>query len=130
MSQNLLVERLKFAKRELTALKTAHRRGLGNLKVYKKKITPPSSGHDSGFWYLIVTVDFDRRFSSYPFTYSLSTREINGNQSIEPVSFNYINNGFSARYGAIYLYSASRDNSFTIISTAPIISTAYTWIQP
>ena len=39
MTQNLLVQRFKDAKKELTALKTTHLRGIGNLKIYKETIT-------------------------------------------------------------------------------------------
>ena len=129
MSQNLLVERLKRAKRELTALKSAHTRGIGNLRVYSNTYTPPSDGHESGYWYLVATVKFDSRFTAYPFAYILPSYPQGGSSSIEAISFNYANNGYSARFGLLYRYNATT-SFFRVVSTAPIIEINYDWYQP
>ena len=36
MTVNLLSQKLKAAKKEITDLKTAHKRGFGNLKIYRE----------------------------------------------------------------------------------------------
>lgn len=72
MSQNMLVERLKFAKRELTALKTAHFRGMGLLKIYKATYYFSQAGIEEDYFYdAVVTIKFSRDFAPYPFTYAL-----------------------------------------------------------
>lgn len=129
MSQNMLVDRLKAAKRELTALKTAHKRGLGNLRVYTQKYEIPYAGHESGLWNLIITVEFDNSFTAYPFVYLLPTR-LGGSgffaALLVQATIEYIDGGYGARMGTVYYHSAT-DNSFTVVSTAPVISVSYEW---
>ena len=66
MTVDLLSVRLKEAKKELTNLKTAHKRGLGLLKLYKKTISlePPEEGFS---YYIDITVNFVQNSAPYPF---------------------------------------------------------------
>lgn len=110
MSQNLLVEKLKFAKRELTALKTAHRRGLGGLKVFEKTldISVPSEAQ-SGFWFIEVTLNFDRDFPAYPFAQIIPPTSGGPNYSSNILegeeSKNYSNGGYSLSFNLAWFYS-------------------------
>lgn len=129
MSQNMLVDRLKAAKRELTALKTAHKRGLGNLRVYTHKYEIPYSGHESGLWNLVITVSFETSFTAYPFVYILSTRSSGSGffaALLIQATMEYINSGYGARIGTVF-DKQSTDNSFTVISTSPVTSVSYEW---
>lgn len=69
MTVDLLSVRLKEAKRELTALKTAHKRGLGGLKVFQDYLEFDIAGSSiaSGRWMLDMTIEFDDKFPEYPF---------------------------------------------------------------
>lgn len=124
---NLLADRLKFAKRELTALKTAHTRGLGNLRMYVENATIPTEGHETGIQDLTITVTFDRQFTAYPFAYILPTIDSNTNlYAIQAVGFNYANDGFGASFKSVHLPGVGSEN-FAILSTAPVKSISYDW---
>lgn len=127
MSQNMLVDRLKFAKRELTALKTAHTRGLGLLKIYKTEFDYSQTGKPDGYIYnAVVTVKFSRDFAAYPFAYVLG--DINRNSGIfwpsfeaEVVSFK--DSGYTLVVSGRAVYATSENlRKVTAVSTAPIIS--------
>lgn len=129
MSQNMLVDRLKAAKRELTALKTAHKRGLGNLRVYNQKYEIPYSGHESGLWNLVISVKFDTSFTAYPFVYLLPTRRSDGGSRtalLIQATIEYTDSGYGARMGTVYFHT-STDNSFTVVATSPVTSVSYEW---
>lgn len=119
---NSLGRRLTAVKRELTDLKTAHRKGLGLLKVYKKDMTISApSGSDLAYW-LEITCTFS--VSNYPFVrfYPLG---------VEPSSspeFNYTNSGSKCQYRAVY-FKNDWQGKVTIYSTSPIDSATYTWSQ-
>ena len=121
MSQNLLVERLKAAKRELTALKTAHRRGLGLLKVYKKEYTIQTPGDNNAYW---LTIDLGFSISPFPFVqlYTAGGEYV----LVADTEFEYKNGGNTAEFRFVWL-----DNkptySFTVYSTSPIESMDYSW---
>lgn len=129
MSQNMLVDRLKAAKRELTALKTAHQRGLNNLRVYTKDQDVPYSGHEQGIWDLNITIKFDTSFPSFPFAYILPAR-LSGSgifaTVLEQATAQYIDGGYGMKIGTAYYYSPE-DNSFSIVSTAPVTSVSFEW---
>lgn len=127
MSQNMLVDRLKFAKRELTALKTAHTRGLGELKVFESQQTVSPTGHESWFWYLTINVEFDDRYAEFPFAYIVPRFSNTMEYSMQAVGFTYTSS-HSARFKMLWIY-ASGTQYFTVISTAPIKSVSYTWSQ-
>lgn len=70
MPTPVLVERLKRAKEELTALKTAHKRGVGLLKVFEENISPQAP--DQTPWELTMTISFGANSTPYPFMYTLA----------------------------------------------------------
>lgn len=125
MSQNLLVQRLKFAKRELTALKTAHKRGLGLLKVYTKTYTiPPPSGSASFYW---LTIELEFEISNYPF---LQEYLVYNDIATSPISttpeFEYKNDGEKAEFRMVF-EKRTTDYSIRFNSTSPIVSMNYSW---
>lgn len=129
MTQNLLVQRFKDAKKELTALKTTHLRGIGNLRVYKETVTFTAS---SGlFKEGTVTVNLSQNFAAYPFVYILGyNAEVGGTYyiSLQSTSINYINNGFTAQFEVEALYYPDWvTNKFDVYATSPITSITYTW---
>lgn len=129
MTVNLLSQRLKAAKRELTALKTAHRRGLGSLAVYEFQMAldvPVEA--QTGFWYLDLTLTFDRSFPAYPFAQVIApngpasdyyTANIfEGEQSKV-----YGNSGYSLMFTVPFFYSVkTTPYPVYFYSTAPIVS--------
>lgn len=126
MTQNLLTIRLKNAKRELTALKTAHQRGLGLLKVYSEILdVAPPSGSEWTYW-LTVSVDVD--LSSYPFTqfYFVPDAPLNGQPELE-----YKNNGYTIEYRlqVLRIVAVNGDSKIAIHSTSPIIAVSYSWSE-
>lgn len=139
MSQNMLVERLKFAKRELTALKTAHTRGLGTLKVYRTEhyfaddgITPANSYRGK------LKIKFSRNFASYPFFYVDPTASGNDpwyypwystTESIKIIGMYFEDNGFTGVvYGDIWYSTTSLYEKVVIYSTVPIESVTGSWV--
>lgn len=125
MSQNLLVERLKYAKRELTALKTAHRRGLGLLKVYSKTLTiQPPSGSATFYW---LTIDLEFSISNYPFIQMYLVEEDVADVAVNTLpEFEYTNNGDNAEYRLV-LENTGENYLIRFNSTSPITSSNYSW---
>lgn len=130
MTQNLLVQRFKDAKKELTALKTTHLRGIGNLRVYKETITFTAPSTKIGD--MVVTVTTSQNFAAYPFIYVLGYgADIGGKYyaSMDTKSVNYINNGFTATFeGEAIYYTDWVTNKLDVYATSPITSITYTWI--
>lgn len=124
---NLLSDRLKFAKRELTALKTSHARGLGNLKVYEYRydmVVDPSYDFRSA----LITVTFDDKYAKFPFVSFSPTIDVEtGLIWIRPVTFDYADDGRKARFSIRYLYLIDTQNFFIITSTAPITNIDVEW---
>lgn len=128
MTQNLLVQRFKDAKKELTALKTTHPRGIGNLKIYKETITFTGSV----VWLEgTVTINFSQNFAPYPFVYLVGygvRMTVTYFASIGGDSVNYTNNGYTAVFEATALYDPeSIPNKFDVYCTSPMTSITYTW---
>lgn len=124
---NEFIERIKHAEREVLALKTAHPRGLGNLKVYEQAQTV--SGHTSGIWYLTVTVDFDNNFAAYPLVYLIPTMKMvsgSSTYSMNYYAFDFSNNGYRAKFKLLWSYKVDT-NSFVVESTSPIDSISLDW---
>lgn len=128
MTQNLLVQRFKDAKKELTALKTTHPRGIGNLKIYKETITFTGSV----VWLEgTVTINFSHNFAAYPFVEIVGYGVDLGGiyfASISGDSINYIDNGYTAVFEVTALYDPGTiPNKFDVYSTSPMTSITYTW---
>lgn len=128
MTQNLLVQRFKDAKKELTALKTTHMRGIGNLKIYKETITFTGSV----VWLEgTVTINFSQNFAAYPFVYLVGYGvDLGGIYyfSMYTKSVNYTNNGYTAVFEGEALYDPeSIPNKFDVYCTSPMTSITYTW---
>lgn len=128
MTQNLLVQRFKNAKSELTALKTAHIRGIGNLRVYKETVRFTGS---AVFLEGTVTINFSQNFAAYPFVYLLGYGvDLDGMHfiSMDPESVNYTNNGYTAVFEGEALYDPEYiPNKFDVYSTSPMTSITYAW---
>lgn len=130
MTQNLLVQRFKDAKKELTALKTTHLRGIGNLRVYKETVifTAPSTKIGD----MVVTVTTSQNFAAYPFVYVLGYgADMDGKYyvSMDTKSVNYINDGFAATFeGEAIYYPEWVTNKFDVYCTSPMTSITYTWV--
>lgn len=131
MSQNMLVERLKFAKRELTALKTAHRRASSLLKIYSYWYS--FSDFNIPVGYLgdaLVTIQFSSRFAAYPFVYGIGNTYFGQSQgsylvltSYGTAWFEFTNSGFTVKlHASIAYYNQYGLTGFYIKSTSPIIS--------
>lgn len=122
---DLLSQRLRNAKKELTALKTAHRRGLGLLKIYKESYTasaPPSS--TAVYW---ITIDINFSLSAYPFVQHYMRTDIGDPSFISTeTEIEYKNSGMTIEYRQM-IYGLDSEYKFDIISTSPIESMTYDW---
>lgn len=123
---NLLATKIKEIKRELTALKTAHTRGLGNIKIYDYFVQVDPSGHQTGAYYLNVTITFDRRFAAYPMAQFYPTMLDNGDYSMELTGLDFADSGYTMKAELVWIYEAGTA-SFTIESTSPVDTVTYTW---
>lgn len=130
MTPNLLVQRFKSAKRELTALKTTHPRGIGNLKIYKETIIFTASS--GTFKDAVITVTFSQNFAAYPFVEIVGYGVDLGGiyySSMSSETVDYTNNGFTAVFQADAVYSPELvPNRFDVYSTSPATSITYEWV--
>lgn len=124
---NTLADRIKAINKELTALKTAHKRGLGNLRIYSKEVEIDPTGHGSGFFFLEFTVNFDDRFGAYPFAYVNGRQPEDDSGAPGVMAFTYTNNGYSLKSSLVYTVS-SLSAKLNIISTSPVKSVSYRWL--
>lgn len=122
---NLLTSKIKCLKRELTALKTSHTRGLGNIKIYHYSVAVDKSGRPP-YTDLVVTVQFDTSFNAYPLVQILPTVLDNGDYSMEQVGMDYSGSGYTVNARFVWSYKAGTD-SFTVESTIPVTSVNYGW---
>lgn len=126
---DLLSQRIKYAKNELTALKTAHKRGLGNVKIYKYVYDFSSTGIAVGT--MSVTVNFDQTFSEYPFAFLVGyepTQQSLYASSMDAREIVYLNNGYSVKFtGPAICYPTAIEPKVNIYSTAPISSASHVW---
>lgn len=126
MTVDLLSVRLKEAKKELTNLKTAHMRGLGLLRVYKKIYQLDSLGIPDEYSSRVkLTVYFSTDFSPYPL-FSI-VPQVKGSTgytiSLLSDSINYIANGYVVDIdGRINRWDSYGLTAFEIVSTSPIES--------
>ena len=125
MSQNLLVERLKYAKRELTALKTAHRRGLGLLRVYTATYSAQGTTQSpSTLAILRIKIDFGG--IAYPLVTYFTHYD---NFISTDASFQYVDNGYGAEFQCITFDYIGATYKIYIQSTSPISNISHRWIS-
>lgn len=129
MTVDLLSQRLKAAKRELTNLKTAHSRGFGLLKVYKETIYFSQTELEEGYIYsnASVTIKFSKEFPPNPFVYVLGdiSMEYGREPAFVPKTIEFSDGGYTVVIGGEVIYYISerlRLEKITAFSTAPIIS--------
>lgn len=133
MSQNMLVERLKFAKRELTALKTAHSRGFGLLKIYRTEYKfSDIPGISEQSYDAITTIKFSTKYEPFPFAYLEGDARyyLSGalltSMSVEQLE--YRDSGYTIVFTGRAIYSpAANLNKMVLYSTAPPVSISYNW---
>lgn len=126
---DLLVQRLKAAKRELTALKTAHRRGLGLLKVYDKIVSLEIPQDPSYYYYVEFDITFAQGSSPYPFIELIpkvfsGTAAFTANGGIE-----YYNGGMACKMVYSWVSSTPSVDTVTFLSTAKISTISQNWRQ-
>lgn len=121
-----LTQRLIRAKEELTALKTAHKRGVGMLKVFEENIAPQAS--DSTPWDLTITLAFDPSTTPYPFVYAIaktldeSVYYFSAGFTQEEIE--YTNEHTVKVAGSFW---SSNAVPIRILSTAPVSNVSYSW---
>lgn len=121
---NTLAQRIKFAKRELTNLKTAHGRGIGNLKVYTKSI---NITHTGGSQLLNLVVDFSNSGVVYPFVQVFGSMNPNTYENnLDVLGAGYTNSGRTYKMMGTWRLGTGM-NTIYIESTLPVSSVSYTW---
>ena len=125
MITNLLSKRLKLAKREITALKTYHLRGIGNMIVYQSAVQITYSG---GSRLLNLTVYFNSSSTPYPFVQVYGEMKSGGNHeyNLRVLGGGYTNDGHTYKMMGVYLVEDGL-NSIHIESTVPPESISYKW---
>lgn len=127
MTQNLLVERLKYAKRELTALKTAHTRGLGMLRVYRRSVDllSPSS---AGYYRVTITATFSSLFAPFPYAQGVLGPVPSNIVILQQEEFEYSSDGkgFTSVISG-YFFNGSIPIEYEILSLAPISNLNTQW---
>lgn len=132
---DLLVQRLKAAKRELTALKTAHKRGLGLLRIYRTQYLfsdIPGISDQEIYSSVKTTITFSTTFEPYPFAYLVGMLRESSQSvllSVETRQVEYSNNGYTITFTgsiAIYYSDLGLDRMF-LYSTSPPTSISCDW---
>lgn len=128
MTTDLLTARLKAAKRELTALKTAHQRGLGLLRIYRETVIPDNQ---DGIYDAAVTVTFVEGSAPYPFVTVVGYYDTQNlyDSSFAVDELEYQNNGMTAIFSGELTVDSSGvwPKKFDVLSTAPIQSITIDW---
>lgn len=134
---NTLAQELKYAKRELTNLKTAHRRGFGLLKIYKVVYNlsqipgiQPETIYDN----IKLTVRFSSDFSAYPMAYIMGDSVYLSQgallSSVDVERPEYKDGGFTIEYIASVIYSPQNNLTKMIVySTAPVSSITFSGVS-
>lgn len=126
---DLFVQRLKAAKRELTALKTAHRRGLGGLKVFEYPLE--ITGYNDAVYTLDVTVEFAQDSTSYPFIICAPQADSTTNLAkADLISMNFGADGMTA-YLNFEWFALTQIDPYNIVfySSSPISNVSYRFIR-
>lgn len=124
---NTLSQRLKYAKRELTALKTAHPRGLGNLRVYRRSETTLTPG-ERGIYSATITATFSPLFSPFPFAQAVIGPMPPQTGILRFEDFEYSSNGMGFTAILSGLFGAGViPVTFEILSLAPVENVSVQW---
>lgn len=124
---NTLSERLKYARRELTALKTAHPRALGNLRVYRRSEVLTSTAGSRELFEILITLAFSTNYAPFPFTELVGGQMPSGVGLFEVEEFEYSNDGMSATAKASGLFNAGASMPYEVLSMAPVVSISTQW---
>lgn len=120
---NLLSLKIKSIKRELLALKTAHIKGIGNLKVYSQSLKIiPSPGHSL----LSIIVDFDSSTAPYPFVQVFGSLDPDMDPTFAILGGGYTNNGYTSITTGTGFVLQDVDMIY-VEATSPIQSVTYRW---
>ena len=123
---NTLATKIKAMKRELTNLKTSHKRGLGNLKIYQRQVTIENPSSIPSYADIVINIQFDTDFTPYPLVQIIPAMLTDESYSMDMVGMDYSNNGFRANARFVWKYVGGT-NSFSVEATSPITSVNYTW---
>lgn len=133
MTQNLLTQRLKAAKRELTNLKTAHKRGRGLLKLYsyEGQATPADS---TKIYDITITVTFSNKFAKNPFVVFLrDTVDPNAQwmgSALRTDMQYYSDDGYKLILkGNYYDWHGGDNEKYKVIATSPITNVNIDWVE-
>lgn len=126
MPTPVLVEKLKWAKQELTALKTAHKRGVGMLRIYEENIAPQAS--DGTPWDLTITLTFGADTAPYPFVYAIA-KTLSESSYFFAAGFTQEEIDYTSEHEVKVAGSfwAGNPVPIRILSTAPVESVSYAW---
>lgn len=119
---NLLTTRLKNIKQELTNLKTAHQRGIGNLRVYNKYCEGLDTNLDQT---LTITINFSTNYAAYPFFQVLKAGGSLGQVDFTGMDATYSNNGYRVVVTVYDINAWYLSFGFYVLSTAPVESVDY-----
>jgi len=125
MTVDLLSVRLKEAKRELTNLKTAHKRGLGLLKLYKYTVTLHPPGQLFAY-YIELNITFSQNSSPYPFIQGTGII-LSDYTALSERGVEYINAGMGCLMRFEWARSEPSVDTVEILSSANIISVTERW---
>lgn len=124
MTVNLLSQRLKAVKRELTALKTAHMRGLGLVETYRYT---GYIEYQSGLSTLKFNIDFSNDYAAYPFFQIMPYGGIGSSDWIlGGMSATYYNNGYSVEISLPEALGFFYSNYY-ILALSPIENVTAAW---
>lgn len=125
---NILSQRLKYAKRELTALKTAHPRGLGNLRVYRRNETlvPPTG--DRELYRITLHLTFEDQYAPYPFVQVVQGEQTPNVTAFEFEDFEYDAGGLGVTVIATGLFGTGFPAMpYSVLSLAPVENITAEW---
>lgn len=126
---NNLSQRLKYAKRELTALKTAHPRGLGNLRVYRRAETILSPSN-MGAYEAKISGSFRSLFAPYPYAQVILGVFPEDVSLVTMEDFEYMSDGMGFATVLTGLFAQpSISITFEILSLAPVENIEVEWSE-
>lgn len=113
MTENSLVDRLRFAKEELTALKTAHLHGLNTLKVFRSYSEIETCDNAR------LVIDFDKNFAAYPLVDICGISGVIEAFSSVSMYYEFSSDGYTMY---VTVDNVHADTEFAVISTSPVVN--------